>query len=440
VPITQTKLEQTIGLIPRGVADYFWHEAHQRRKFQHELLEVFRSWGYGDIILPSFEYADTLSSHATSQVAQQMYRFPDRDGTMLALRTDMTISVARLVGTRLYDSPMPQRYCYAGNVFRYVDQPKAGRQREFAQVGIELIGAQEPAADGEILALCAQAIQNSGLQKFQMVLGQIGYVDGLMAELTITPQQRTQLLQAIQRNSQPLLQEILQTASLTTEQRHTLENIPLLSGYAVPAIFEKAGTLCLNQAMEDALANLRKIYDTLVAYSVDSHCYLDMTEISNLGYYTGLTFEILAPELGFPIASGGRYDRLVGSFGLDQPAVGAAIGLDRLLLACQMQNTVDNKPYPMQPDLLVAASQDGDCLQIVQGWRAAGIRVVIDVNNSSKPELLNIAQQREIPYVLVWDNDNNGFVLYDHPEDAESSLFIPAAESQKIMEMLRDNE
>jgi len=442
---TQTEPEQTMGLIPNGVADYFWHEARQRRQFQHQLLETFRCWGYGDIILPSFEYADTLSSHATSQVAQQMYRFPGRDGTMLALRTDMTISVARLVGTRLYDCPMPQRYCYAGNVFRYVDQPKAGRQREFAQVGIELIGAQEATADGEIVALCTDALQCIGLDKFQIVLGQIGYVNGLLAELAITPQQQELLLQAIQRNSQPLLEEVLAIPSLNAAQRHTLENIPLLNGYVVPAIFEKADELCLNEAMADALSNLRQIYDVLVAYNMASYCYLDMTEIRNLGYYTGLTFEILAPELGFPIASGGRYDRLVGSFGQDEPAVGAAIGLDRLLLAYHMQQgTMGQSPHPVSPDLLVLASQDGDCLQIVQEWRRQNIRVVINIEDNSIPNLLQMAQYLEIPFVLVWSNGNEerpqGFDLYRGSADLVESQFIPAADSRKIVEMLKDNE
>lgn len=424
--------------MPSGVADYFWHGAYARRLFQSKLLDTFHHWGYGDIILPTFEYADTLSSHATPTVAQQMYRFPDRDGSMLALRTDMTISVARLVGTRLFDWPMPQRYSYSGNVFRYVDQPQAGRQREFAQVGIELIGASGAGSDGEILALCANALQDVGLRNFQMVVGQIGYFNSLLEELSITPEQQQQLVQAIQRNSQPLIELFLENTSLSTEQRCTVENLPSLSGYAVPEIFEKASELCLNSGMEDALDNLRQIYDVLVAYDVASYCYLDMTEIRDLGYYTGLTFEILAPELGFPIASGGRYDELVGFFGNPQPAVGAAIGLDRLLLAYERQLGNENQaPRPVQPDLIVAATQSHACIEIVQAWRAKNIHVVVDVvEQRSGPELWQEAQKLSINFVVAWNEEENGFDLYADPKSSTPSQFVAVADQDKILEMI----
>ena len=93
--------------IPRGVADYFWQEAQERRTLEAALLETFRRWGYGDVIPPMFEFADVLNARASAKLQSQLYRFLDRDGSTLALRPDMTIAVARLVGTRLHDCPCP---------------------------------------------------------------------------------------------------------------------------------------------------------------------------------------------------------------------------------------------------------------------------------------------------------------------------------------------
>ncbi len=147
-----------LAQIPRGVADYFWQEAARRRELEVRILNLFRSWGYGDVISPMFEYAEVYNARAGSKLQSETYRFLDKDGSTLALRADMTIPVARLVGARLHDFPMPQRFCYAGSVFRYTE-PQAGLQREFIQTGIELVGASSPEADAEVVALAAAALR-----------------------------------------------------------------------------------------------------------------------------------------------------------------------------------------------------------------------------------------------------------------------------------------
>ena len=105
---------------------------------------------------------------------------------MLALRADMTIPVARLAGARLHDVAAPQRFCYAGNVFRNVES-RAGQQREFWQAGVELLGSAAPAADGEVLALTARALDSLGITKYRLVVGQMLYFDGLLRSLQLTP-------------------------------------------------------------------------------------------------------------------------------------------------------------------------------------------------------------------------------------------------------------
>jgi ATP phosphoribosyltransferase regulatory subunit len=420
--------------IPQGVADYFGAEAQQRRQLEAQLLTTFRRWGYSDVIPPTFEYADTFTTRASGKLQSELYRFLDRNGRPLALRGDMTIAVARLVGTRLHDWPMPQRFCYAGSVFRYAE-PQAGRQREFWQAGIELIGAGSAEADAEVLALLSHALTVAGLDEFCLVVGQIQYFAGLLQALQLAPAQQQALQHAIDRNSEAQLVEFLRNTPLPPQQRQALEALPYLSGSDSLAIIAQAAPHCLNNPMVDALENLRAICDVLEAYDVSERLYLDLTEIHNLGYYTGVTFEALTPALGFPIASGGRYDNLVGTFGHPQPAVGAALGLDRLLLAKGAQAKQWQTPRPVPPDLLVAANDSAACLRMIEEWRQQGVRVAIEVNGRRGAQLWQAACQLGAPCALTWTGA--GFDLYSDPGELEQpARFVAVGESWQAIQAI----
>lgn len=387
--------------IPRGVADYFWTEALARRQLEATLLRLFRTWGYEDVIPPMFEYADTYQGRSNHELQTEIYRFLDRDGSTLALRPDMTIAVARLVGVRLHDRPMPQRYCYAGSVFRYTEV-QAGRQREFRQAGCELIGAASAMADAEVLVLTVRSLAAAGLRDFRLVIGQMQYFHGLLQDLQLDPSQTTALQRAIDRNSEAQLADFLHTVPLRPQQRQTVEQLPQLSGADAGAIIAQADRLCLNRTMAAALENLRDIYAALNAYGVANAVYLDLTEINNLGYYTGITFEVLTHQLGFPVGSGGRYDNLLATFGAAQPAVGVALGLDRILLARAIQEQVSHATHPLGPDLLVATTTDAGQLQIVESWRQAGLRVTMCLERVAATDLRHTAQQMGARYAVAW--------------------------------------
>jgi len=422
------------ALIPHGVADYFWGEAHQRRQLEALLLATFRTWGYGDVLPPLIEYADTLTSRANSELQNVLVRFQDRDGSSVALRADMTIAVARLVGTRLHDWPMPQRFCYAGSVFRHTEL-QTGRQREFAQAGIELIGAPTPAADAEILALTAKALQRAGVADFRLVVGQMGYFDGLLAALGLTPAQQSHLQHAIDLNSEASLADFLRTTSLTPAQRRTVETLPHLSGAGMEALLAQADELCLNATMGAAVENLAAICTALARYGVLATLYLDLTEIHNLGYYTGITFEVLSPRLGFPVATGGRYDHLLGSFGKPQAAVGAAFTLDRILLALRNPALPSPPLRPPAPDLLVISQNSAECLAIVDGWRTQGYRVVVDADAHSIDELGELAGQFGCKRAVAWTG--HGFALYAADSRADQPLgYVAAEDARQLGELL----
>lgn len=432
--VSQASQPSAQAQIPRGVADYFWDEAYARRTLEAKLLDLFRSWGYQDVIPPMFEYADTFLHRSSKKLQTELYRFLDRDGSTLTLRADMTIPVARLVGVRLHDRPMPQRFCYAGSVFRHTET-QAGRQREFTQAGFELIGAAVPAADAEVLALTVHAMQAAGLRDFRLVVGQLQFFDALLQELQLTSEQTAHLQRAIDRNSGAELEAFLRDTPLRTQQRHTVEELPLLSGPDATAIIAHADRLSLNYAMHKALANLRDIYNVLDAYGVTEYIYLDLTEINNLGYYTGISFEALIPGVGFPMGGGGRYDNLVGTFGAPQPAVGVALGIDRLLNAQRATHAADAS-VSTAPHLLVATQNSQECVSIVNRWREESFRVAVDLEGLSGEALWQAAQRSGIIAAATWTGE--GFDIYGlDAAQPDAALFVAKDKASEIPERLQ---
>ncbi len=415
------------GRVPFGVADYFWDEASNRQSLLDLLMETFRGWGYGDVIPPMFEFDSTLSAQYDDRLRSGMYRFLDRDGSTLSLRPEFTTPVARLVGTRLHDWPMPQRFCYGGSVFRYLE-PQAGRQREFWQAGGELIGAPNPAADAEILALTATALKVAGLTEFRQIVGHIRYYRSLLQALDLNPQQTQQLQWALERKSEPLLDDFLRETPLRTGQRQAVETLPQLVGENVDGILSLAERHIQNRGMHEALQNLRGIVDALLGYDILDSFVIDLTEIRNLGYYTGVSFEAVTPGLGTAVASGGRYDDLVGRFGPSQPAVGVALGVDRLLVAQQRQDEVDTAAGPRRPQAALALPQGSqEALAQVQRLRQFGLHIQVDVNGWPIDSAFAFAVETGVCDVLLWED---GFQHHQRDDQGDFALLGQLEESR----------
>ena len=415
------------GRVPFGVADYFWDEASSRQGLLDQLMETFRGWGYGDVIPPMFEFDSTLSAQYDDRLRSGMYRFLDRDGSTLSLRPEFTTPVARLVGARLHDWPMPQRFCYGGSVFRYLE-PQAGRQREFWQVGGELFGAPDPAADAEILALTATSLRVAGLSDFRQIVGHIRYYRSLLEALGLDPQQTQQLQWALERKSEPLLDDFLRDTPLRTGQRQAVETLPQLVGENVDGILSLAERHIQNRGMHEALKNMRGMVDALGGYDIQDSVIIDLTEIRNLGYYTGVSFEAVTPGLGTAVASGGRYDDLVGRFGPPQPAVGVALGVDRLLVARQRQNGQDAERRRHRRQLALALTQGNpEALAQVQRLRQAGLHIQVDVNGWATDAAFAYAANANLSDVLLW---KDGFLHHRRDERGDFVLLGPLEEGR----------
>ncbi len=207
------------------------------------------------------------------------------------------------------------------------------------------------------------------------------YFDGLLQALQLTPEAQVRLTQAIDRNSEPELAAFLAATPLPRRQQRALAELPRLGGADIDDILHRAERLALNTPMQHAVVNLRAICEVLAACGMLERVTFDLSEIHNLGYYTGITFEVLAPGVGFRIASGGRYDHLIGTFGAPLPAVGAALGLERVLLAWRLGATAP-PPHPLAPDLVVATGNHPAAFAFVAEARRAGVRIALDLDGS----------------------------------------------------------
>jgi ATP phosphoribosyltransferase regulatory subunit len=406
--------------IPHGVADLFSEEAAAITSLERILHDLFLGWGYNRIIPPTFEYYDSLVTQASPQLQEEMFRFFDREGQLLALRPDMTVPTARIVGGKLYDQPMPLRFYYIGHVFRYAE-PQAGKQREFTQAGIELIGADTAAADAEVLALTIDTLHKMGLNEFQINLGQIGFLAAILSDGKLANGELRSLEQAIDRRNDRELQRVLVDYGIPDETARVLRAIPHLCGDR--QVVAEARSFALNDGAKAALERLDEVYTILERNGVAQHVILDLGEIRNMAYYTGIVYRGYLSGLGFPVCGGGRYDGLLANFGANLPAVGFAISLERAMSVTKMQESI-------APDLFMQNCSHAKCASLARRARALGLHVEVDVLNRTENDLMVYGRQRNArrilscvqspEYILIVDDRERRLTLEQLSEEMTS--------------------
>jgi len=375
--------------LPHGVADLYFEEAARKAQLEARLQETFGQWSYSQVIPPTFEYYEALAAEASPQVREEIYRFPDRDGRMLALRADPTIPIARLVSTKLYDRPLPLRLFYIANVFRH-EEPKASLRREFTQAGIELIGEGTAQADAEVIALAVTALREVGLGDFRLRLGATDILRALLEPLALSELQSEHVKSALERKNEAALNDVLRRLSLPREASRALLTLPLLAGDA--AILERAAKeFAENDTACAALERLREVWRLLDALGVSDAVSLDLGMVRGMAYYTGIVFEGFTRGIGFAIMSGGRYDNLLAHFGRNLPACGFAIGVERVLTALQLQG--DNV-ISLSPEIVAELDSARTLAQRVKVARGEGKRIEWSLRRCTRDELILFARQR----------------------------------------------
>jgi ATP phosphoribosyltransferase regulatory subunit len=343
-------------------------EARRRRKIERTAISVFEGWDYEEIIPPLFDYADVFTGEALSP---KTYSFVGRDGSVLALRPDFTSLLAKIAAGRLRERPAPIRLYYSGEVVRY-EPPKAGRQSELFQMGLEHLGGDPRTADAEVLAIAAECLERLGVEGFVLTLGHVGVFTGLLAGTKLDEARLKALRERVEAKDVDGIRRALAGASLPPEAGRALERLATLAG-GLEVLDEAAETLAGCPAAVEAVSELRTVAAALVGAGLSSHVAVDLGEVRGLDYYTGLVFRVFAPGLGFEVGGGGRYDTLLARFGRPLPAVGFMLGLDRVALLLARQSG-EPEPAPAAAEK-VAGPDLGKALAQARAKRAAGARV-----------------------------------------------------------------
>lgn len=366
--------------IPYGTRDLLPREASQKRIVEGALAGLFSRWGYDEVVTPTFEYMETITLGTGNAMQEHVFKFFDKNNRILGLKPDMTTPIARVAATRLKEKPLPLRLFYLTNVFRH-EQAQAGRQCEFYQAGVELLGAPGPVADAEIIALAVEAMLEAGLTNFQIGLGQISFINGLMEESGLSPQEQHKVKYAMVTRDLVGLGEIVAQSGLSQAAGELLKQIPLLHGRE--DMLNDAYRLVNNELSRAALDNLADIHKLLKGYGVERYVNFDLGIIRDFDYYTGMVLEAYTPGLGFPLCGGGRYDTMLASLGVDNPATGFALGIERMLLAMERQGIGVNVRVK---DVYIAWAEGklAEAIRVAKEYRKAGRRAELALASSAK--------------------------------------------------------
>ena len=320
--------------IPYGTRDFLPQEAAAKRAIEERIAAAFKSWGYDEVVTPTIEFLDTLTMGNGSNLEPQMFKLFDKENRTMALRHEMTTPIARVVASRMAEELLPYKLSYISSVFRY-EKTQTGRQCEFHQAGVELIGSSKATADAEVIALAISIMKEAGLKDFQVCLGQVEFINGLMQQCCILPKQQEQIKKAIEERNLVALNDIVDATELPEAAKAMVKQLPLLHGGR--NVLDKAYNMAMNEQSRRALDNLAEIYDLLKAYDVADYITFDLGVIRDFSYYTGMVFEAYTPGLGYPLCGGGRYDHMLTDFGRCLPATGFAVGIERILLSLERQ-------------------------------------------------------------------------------------------------------
>ena len=310
--------------VPPGTRDVLPDEMRELRALTERLHSVWDDAGYGEVWTPTLEYEEVLQRGDTRSAGAGFRSFDDH-GNVLALRSDNTIPIARLVANRYQHMEPPIRLCYFSHAYRMV-KVRSGQPREFLQGGLELIGVPAPHGDAEVIALVLEGLTEAGLGRHRLGLGDGALYGRLLEELDVPEAERGPLLEALARRDLVELGVRVERLRVSPAARDLLERLPRLRGG-----IEVLGQT--NGPVSAAVENLRAVHELLAERGVADRVIFDLGLVRELGYYTGMVFEVYDPAVGFAIGGGGRYDELIGRFGRDMPAVGVGLDVHRVHIA-----------------------------------------------------------------------------------------------------------
>jgi histidyl-tRNA synthetase len=374
---------------PKGTFDILPAGAHARERVEQVARELFDRAGYARIETPIFEDTELFArgvGESTDIVRKEMFTFEDLGGRSVTLRPEGTAPIARAyLEQGMHKLPQPVKVWYLGPYFRH-ERPQAGRFRQFNQIGAEVIGAESPLVDAELIVLLDELLRSLEVPALRLRLGSLG-----------SPQSRASYREELR----AYLRE--HEDQLAKDVRERIDQNPLRAfdskDEGTRAVMAEAPTMLERLDAEDAehFAAVRRLLDHAgIAYELDG------TLVRGLDYYTRTVFAFDCEQLGAQseVGGGGRYDRLIEELdGPPTPAAGWAAGVERILLALGEEH--ERRPH----DVFVAAAdgQREQALALVTQLRHAGLRAEIDLAGRGLKGQMRQADRLGVAHAVILD-------------------------------------
>lgn len=316
--------------IPDGTRDILFEDCENKILLEDSFRKVFRCRGYSEVITPTLEFYDVFDEDETWIEQEKMYKLFDNQGRILVLRSDITIPIARIAGTKLKDSCHPLKLSYCLNVFR-TNENWNGRKNEFTQSGVEIIGVSSFRADVEVIVTAIQAIVKSNIKNFKLELGQVQFYKGIIEDSQINSEDLEKIRGFIENKNFGALKDFLKTKEELIDEKtiKAINSLPRLFGDI--SVIDEARKITNNKHALTALDNIEAIYKILEKMGLSKYISIDLGLVNHIDYYTGIVFRGYIEGAGEDVLYGGRYDRLIKRFGMDMPATGFAINVDSIL-------------------------------------------------------------------------------------------------------------
>lgn len=315
---------------PEGVRDIYNSECQRKLKVMEQIHKTLGAYSYHDIDTPTFEYFDIFNMDKGSAASNEMYKFFDRNNNTLVLRPDITPSIARSVAKYYADLDLPIRLCYKGNTFINAHQHQ-GKLSEFTQIGGEIINDDSSAADAEIIASVISCLLSTGLDLFQIEIGDVSFFKGLSIEAGLDEETEEKIREYIQIKNFFGLSEFVAKLDINEGIKEILSNFDNMFGDV--NMLDRARAYVKNEMSLNALDRMNKVYNALCSYGYEGYIGFDLSMLNGYNYYTGIVFRGYTYGTGDAVVKGGRYNNLLGKFGKDAPSVGFAIYVDDLMNA-----------------------------------------------------------------------------------------------------------
>lgn len=364
-------------IFPEGVEDLHSEEYEFKEETINTVKNIFKSFGYRQIVTPSFEYYDLYNGIDGVLQRENMFKLIDNNGRILVLRPDATIPVARMIATNYKANEEYLKLSYVTNIFR-TNKSRTGDKREFIQGGIEYFGNNKPDCDAEIIAIGIKSLLECGFNDFHIDLGQVEFMNGLIDEARLNKIEKLQLHDLIENKNYGDLKEFLDSTSISEGLKSKFNKIPKLFGKP-KKVLSRAKELVINEKMDKALKNLEDVYNILKDYRLDKYIIFDLGFTKEQGYYTGIMFKGYVNNFGEVVLSGGRYDNLTRQFGTNKPACGFGLNINKIIEVMEMYDIKRNVDCFTDYLVLYREEMRGKAIKLSEDLRSRGFIVETDV-------------------------------------------------------------